>query len=82
MTKKNGIIEDLGNAINKEIKKMIEPLERFLESIGDEVMSFINYERRICHECGKKVPKNEGMISLSSFIILHDECFEKLRMIK
>ena len=45
--------------------------------IMDEISSYKRYKKRICSICGKYVEKNDGLISPSSFNIIHEECLHK-----
>ena len=43
----------------------------------DEISSYKRYKNRICNICGKYIKKGTGLISYSSFNIVHEECLNK-----
>ena len=43
----------------------------------DEISSYKRYKNRICSICGKYIKKGTGLISYSSFNIVHEECLNK-----
>ena len=43
----------------------------------DETSSYKRYKNRICSICGKYIKKGTGLISYSSFNIIHEECLNK-----
>ena len=48
-----------------------------IQIIIDEFSSYKKYKHRICSICGKYVEKNDGLVSPSSFNIIHEECLYK-----
>jgi len=54
---------------------MIKDIFLRFKDLGIE---YISYKKRICHSCGKKLGKNEGWESYSSYILYCDDCFNKI----
>ena len=62
-----------------KLRNLLKEFHRiFKVEIPRELSEYKKYKKRICHLCGMVVPRNEGKESYSSFIIYHDECFDKL----
>ena len=77
------VLSQIGDDLNiffREISMDLEQAYRnIIVGIPSELQQYREYRRRICHLCGEKIPKGEGMESYSSFILYHNECFEKVR---
>ena len=72
-------VNDFLGRIGKDVTDFLHGINQGLERLSSEYAQYKEYRKRICHLCGLKVPKGEGMESYSSFILYHDECFEKVR---
>ena len=72
-------VTDFLHGINQGMERLATILT---EDIPAEYAQYKEYRKRICHLCGLKVPKGEGMESYSSFILYHDECFEEVQKIR
>ena len=54
-----------------------EYIKETFEIIKQEIIAYKKYKKRICDICGKYVEKDEELISLSSFSIIHEKCLNK-----
>lgn len=62
-----------------KLRHLLKEFHRiFKVEIPRELSEYKKYKKRICHLCGMVVSKNEGKESYSSFIIYHNDCFDKL----
>ena len=61
------------------MNKLIRAKHPFLHNIADAIREFLRYTNRECAVCGGFVPKHTGMTSVGSFIIMHEECFDRLQ---
>ena len=77
------VLSQIGDDLNTFFREISMDLEQgfrnIMVGIPSELRQYREYRRRICHLCGEKIPKGEGMESYSSFILYHNECFEKVR---
>lgn len=79
----NAFLEMIGTDIITFLRDAYNELDRSIGyltvELPKEISQYKEYRRRICHLCGLKVPKGEGTESCSSFIVYHNECFDKVR---